>query len=124
MDPFPEQHELLSLFEAEPTLADPGVPWAYNSLRFETTRGRDHLVCEIEPGYEELRLNWSHDGAEIVRLDLRWVNGLTVESSDGRESLVGTFRDAHVKPVRLQLRPIVHLTWGTSIELPASRPAG
>lgn len=118
MDPFPADYELLGLFECEPALTDVGVPWAYNALRFETTRGPDHVVCEIEPGYEEVRLRWSRDGAELVRLDLHWVAGLAVEAEAGREALVGTFRDEHVRPFRLQLRPHVHFAWGTSAQVP------
>src|SRR5688500_147593 len=123
MQPFPEPYELIGLFEVEPSLTDQGVPWAYNSLRFETRRGTDDVLCDIEPGYEEVRLRWSRDGVELVRLDLRWVAGLLVESGDGVERLVGTFRDPHVEPFELQLRPSVHVKWGTAVELPRARPA-
>lgn len=113
MDPFPHDYELLSLFESEPTLTDAKVPWAYNCLRFETTRGPDHVTCEIEPGYEVVRLSWKRDGIEIVRLDLNWVQGLSVEDKGGQEALIGFFRDPALEPFRLQLRPFVHLRWGT-----------
>lgn len=124
MQPFPAEHELLSLFESEPEVLDPGVPWAYNKLRFRTVRADDEIDREIEPGYEELRLRWSRAGKEVVRLDLRWVSGLAVEVADGSEALVAKFRDHHLRPLRLELRPAVHLAWGTSLELPTSRPAG
>jgi len=64
------------------------------------------------------------DGKEVVQLDLKWVSGLAVEGHDGSEALVVTFRDQHLRPLRLQLRPAVHLAWGTSLDLPTSRPAG
>ena len=120
MDLFPAEYELLSLFECEPTLTVPGVPWAYNCLRFDTTRGADRVVCEIEPGDEIVRLTWEHDGSEFVRLDLNWVCGLGVESRDGCEALVGFFREAAIEPFRLQLKPRVHLRWGTAIHPSAS----
>ena len=82
MNPFPADYELLSLFECEPTVADAGIPWAYNTLRFDTTRGADRIVCEIAPGYEVVRLSWERAGAEIVRLHLNWVQGLEIENSN------------------------------------------
>lgn len=121
MDPFPPKHELLSLFECEPSLTDANVPWEYNCLRFDTTRGADRIICEIEPGYEVLRLQWSRDGTEIVRLGLNWVCGLTVEVEGGREVLVGTLRDPAIEPFRLQMRPQVHLSWGTAMQTDSSR---
>ena len=38
MDPFPEEWELLALFESEPTLPISDVPWFYNRLTFQTKR--------------------------------------------------------------------------------------
>lgn len=111
VDPFPHEYELLSLFESEPTLLDPKVPWAYNTLHFETTRGVDHVICEIEPGYEVVRISWNRDGNEVVHLNLNWVLGLSVEVEDGREALISHFRDPALEPLRLQLRPFVHLGW-------------
>ena len=115
MQPFPEPNDLICLFESEPALTDPGLPWAYNCLRFDTARGADRVVCAIEPGYEVVRLSWERDGVEIVRLELNCVRGLTVEAAGGREGLVGTFRDPAVDPFRLELRPRVHLRWGTAV---------
>ena len=61
MDPFPEEHDLLALFECKPTLADAKIPWSYNHLTFETRRDGDQFTCEIEPGDETLKLRWSRD---------------------------------------------------------------
>jgi hypothetical protein len=82
--------------------------------RFDTTRGVERIICEIEPAYEIVRLRWERADCEIVRLELNLVHDLTVEMTDGRESLTGTFRDSVIDPFRLQLRPSVHLSWGTS----------
>jgi hypothetical protein len=120
MDTFPAQHDLLGFFECEPALADAGIPWAYNCLRFDTTRSADRVVCEIEPGYEVVRLAWEREGAELVRLELNGVRGLAVHAEGGCEALVGTFRDPAVEPFRLQLRPSVHLRWGTVVRPEAS----
>ena len=113
MNPFPAEYELISLFEGEPTLLDSGVPWVYNQVTFETRTGEDHLHCEIEPASRQLRITWSRAGAELMRLELALVAGLIVESEKGREAMVVRFASPSVRELRLQVRPRVHVAWGT-----------
>ena len=70
MERFPESHELISFFECEPTLLEPGKPWVYNHLEFRTVRGADEFVVVIEPGFETFKLRWRREGKEVIRLDL------------------------------------------------------
>ena len=115
---FPDQYELIGLFECEPVLADAKVPWTYNRLQFTRTIADSTVECIIEPGYETLRFRWSLRGSEVMDLDLRWVSGLTVESEQGCEALVAQFRDrSGVSPLRIQLTPSIHVSWGTTQEL-------
>ena len=120
MNPFPEDYELISLFESEPQLADPKVPWAYNRLEFSLTRSNGTLSCVIEPGYEALVLDWMRDGEMVVHLDLRWVLGLEVRSGGGRESLVATMRDTHLKQLHVQTSPKLAVSWGTTGDCPST----
>jgi hypothetical protein len=113
MDPFPELHDLIALFEAEPTYTDPGVPAVYNRLTFITERGTDRVRCEVEPANGCLTLAWARDGAEVVRADFAGVAALRIEAERGREILVAELRAPDARPARLQLRPAVHLSWGT-----------
>jgi hypothetical protein len=46
MKPFPDEWKLLDLFEVEPRLLDPDVPWAYNEMTFETVRGSARLLLQ------------------------------------------------------------------------------
>jgi hypothetical protein len=112
MDPFPEPHELLAFFEAEPTLLDPSVPGYYNHQTFETQRGTDRVRCDLEPGYEEIRVRWERGGVELVSVALREVAALRVEAGSGREALVASFRAEALLPFRLQLRPTIHMFFG------------
>ena len=116
MKPFPEEHDLIALFECEPVLADKDVPWSYNHLTFKTTRGLDQIVCEIEPGYHTLKFEWKQNAQSLVTLDLNWVAGLTAELTGQAEALIATFRDEHLKPLRIQLKPNVSVSWGTTVE--------
>jgi hypothetical protein len=118
MKPFPQEHELLSLFESEPILLDANVPWTYNHLQFTRTIGESTVECVIEPGYETLQFRWSQRGVEIVALDLHWVAGLTVESDGGREALVAHFRErSGVSKLCIQFSPHIHISWGTTMDL-------
>jgi hypothetical protein len=118
MKPFPEEHELIGLFESEPVLADADVPWTYNCLRFTRTVGHSTVECAIDPGYEKLTFRWLQKDTEIVVLDLCWVSGITVECENGREALIAHFRERHgILPVRIQLTPTIHVSWGTTVDL-------
>ncbi|MCE9543932.1 MAG: hypothetical protein K8T25_00175 [Planctomycetia bacterium] len=109
----PKDWELIGVFEAEPSILDPRVPWAYNKLTFETTRGDDKIRCEIEPGYDQFKLVWWRNSFEIVNVDLRRVIGLSVCMKDGNESISLKFDSISVGPLILQLKPTVRLTFAT-----------
>ncbi len=118
MNPFPDEWELLSLFEAEPRLHDPDIPWVYNTLSFETARGSDRILCVIEPGYERLDFQWWHNQGRHLALKLHRVSGLRVVTGGGSEYLVATFRDDNLSQLRLQLKPTIECEWGTTDDLP------
>jgi hypothetical protein len=123
IEPFPQDWQLIGLFECEPSLLDPGVPWVYNRLRFLSVRDQERIECEIEPASEIVEIRWWQSGLLRLHLDLRWVRSLVVEESSEREALVAEFRYGRgfVYPLVLQLRPNVSVSWGTSPagELPA-----
>lgn len=111
MESFPAELDLVDMFGCEPVRSDPALPWEYNAVRFETRRGRDHVVCELQPGYEELEFRWSRDGEELVRLALQDVRCLWVERETGREALVAELRGEQFLLLRLELAPRVRLSW-------------
>jgi len=62
-----------------------------------------------------LRLRWWHGDQELVSLDANWVNGLEIETRDGREVLIASFsEERQLLPLRIQLKPSVHVFWGVS----------
>ena len=116
MEPFPEEDELRELFGAEPALLDPGAAWRENALSFDVIRGDDRVECLIEPVYRTLSLRWTRDGKELVYLDLTGVRGIAADQYRGRDSLLVTFdheNQSGLRPLRIQIRPAVHVTWGT-----------
>ena len=118
MEPFPEEWQLLSIFETEPMLTDADMPWAYNRLIFDSQRGDDSIHCEIEPSYERLQIVWQRNGVDVVNLDLHWVRGMTIESGNGVERLTAEFRNAYLLPLEFQLKPTISVKWATDTDLP------
>lgn len=112
MNPFPEQLEFLEFFGAEPRLTDPGIPWAYNCLVFESRASLDVVRLEIEPASHVLRIVWSQAAVERLRLELNRVTGLVLEREEGQDTLVARLSHPHADELRLRLRPTVHLQWG------------
>jgi prepilin-type processing-associated H-X9-DG protein len=118
MNPFPNEWELLALFECEPVILDPNVPWAYNHLTFTSQRGQDSIVCVIEPGYSVVNFTWRYWRDVRVHLDLHWVQGIVIETGGGRDAMNLTFLDGHLRPLTLQLKPHISCIWGTNTEMP------
>ena len=114
MEPFPDEHALRELFGVEPALLHPNVPWRENALSFESRHGGDQIECLIEPVYGTMTLRWCRDGHELLYLDLTRVRGVEAERYRGRESLLAYFEESTgLKPLRIQVRPAAHVSWGT-----------
>ena len=109
----PEEWELLEVFQSDPALLDPGVPWAYNTLTFETTRGSDRIRCEISPGYEEVTLAWNRGSEELVNLKLCRIVGLAVSNESDRVTISFEFADGSIGPLEMHLKPAVQITFAT-----------
>lgn len=109
MDPFPEPWELIGLFECEPDLAEIGVPWVYNLVRFVRLRGNERIECAIHQADHEFAFRWLVDGEPIIDLDLHDVVGLEVRQDEGKESLVLTTGDPRQRPLQIDISPRVRL---------------
>jgi len=114
MNPFPELHELLGFFEAEPTITDRDVPWFYNKLSYETARGESVIHCSIEPGYGQLCLVWTRQNNLVARIQLDDIASLHVESERGVEKLIAKFNNAVTLDFEFQIRPTIHIRWGNT----------
>jgi hypothetical protein len=111
MDPFPEQWELISLFEGEPTLLDPDVPWFYNRVAFVHQRDDERIECAIEPAEHALDFTWSIDDRIVVRLQLANVVGLVVRQTPESEGLTITTSPAKLGSLYIQVSPDVGVIW-------------
>jgi hypothetical protein len=110
----PKQWELIGLFESEPVLTDPNLPWVYNGLTFSVEREGEAIEVEISPSYGQLAVELRRaDGTTRLRLDLNGVERLAVDEHGDRAALVASFVDASpLRDLRLQLSPHVSVLWG------------
>jgi hypothetical protein len=114
MDPFPNEWELLSLFEVEPKVAYDIVYaplWPPAFLEFDTTRGDDRIVCQIAPHYEsKISLKWWQGGHEHVSLVVTSIRGLIIETLHGFDYFVASIDS--LERFELHLKPYICVRWG------------
>lgn len=109
----PEEYELISFFECEPQLADPSTPWCYNNLHFSTFRGQDHIVCEIEPAYGELKLWWKQAGQLRAHVKLNKLESLSVHVGKEDDYMIVSGPDNSPATLfKLRLKPFVSVEIG------------
>lgn len=109
LEPFPDDHELIWLFEAEPTLADPDIVWFYNRLRFVTDRGPDRVMFEVEPASKSVRFTVERDGARLTSAEVHDVQGMTIARGPDGEGAQMMLHDGDT--VTLWLKPRVRTEW-------------
>lgn len=113
IEDFPENHELIWLFESEPEVLDPQEPWIFNTITFRTQRKGLEVMCSVLPSYGDLSLRLFLQETEIVAVDLFSIRRISIRKEKGREALVAEFGEASdFKTFELQLKPHVHLSWG------------
>jgi hypothetical protein len=99
--------DLLTFFEVEPKPRDPDVPWPYNDLLYEATRGEFHISCAVAPAYKDVRLILSINGSKLYELNAVGVNDVRSEKDASGELLeiIISSRDS----LTLRLRPEVSI---------------
>lgn len=104
----PDEYELIGFFECEPQLTSPDVPWSYNRLLFSISRGIDCVLCEIEPAYGELKINWQQNGEVRSSIKLNKLESVTVHMSKDDEHMIVTgLGENPATLLKLRLKPFV-----------------
>ncbi|RSK26280.1 hypothetical protein EJF36_05075 [Bacillus sp. HMF5848] len=114
IDLFPEEHELIDIFESEPTEIDEDMPWYYNELRFYLKRNENVLEAIISPAISDIKLRWHNQKHILASLHLEDVKGIKIEKKDGTESLCIMFEDLLVKDLIITTKPYISISWGTN----------
>jgi hypothetical protein len=114
MASFPELHDLIWLFEVEPTIEHDDLGWPASAATFETQRGPWSVVCTIEPYLYTVDLAISHAADDVVSLRMpEVVESVAVNRLRGAEALQVRFssRAEFLRGIRLQLKPTVNITF-------------
>ena len=116
---FPPDYELVAFFEAEPVVLDPGAPWFYNTLDFQTGRNGIEVHCRICPSHGELIARLMLEGQELAKYELRGAQAFRLTMDKAREVLVAVFApEKGLDNFALQLKPRVWAAWGNWHRLP------
>jgi len=110
MTKLPEPGELISFFDSEPTVLDPDVPRAYNSLRFARQSGNETIECVIGPGYSQVKFRWIDSGTDRVRLNLEGVQEISYKRDAAGELLSLEIDDQQHTHVDLRMHPRVQVS--------------
>src|SRR5208283_956792 len=88
---FPEKWELVSFFESEPEVLDPGQPWMYNKLTFKYQKEEHILHAVIRPSYGDFRFKYFLKNILIFDVDFHWVDECKRFCEGGKEFLLLRF---------------------------------
>ncbi|MCU0392355.1 MAG: hypothetical protein MUE81_14660 [Thermoflexibacter sp.] len=114
MDIFPEQYELIWLFESEPQLSDndDSISIYYKPFTYQLTRNNFSICCTFLLSYGDLDLLISHEGNTIVDLHLTSAIAIRVRKDNGKELLEVDFRhETTMKTLYLYLKPHIYVSW-------------
>ena len=124
MEPLPEPEDLIWLFEGEPDYPyaederragyELGwrEPWPYTRVIFRLSRDGRSVLLDLEPGYEQVRLQIRDAESEVVDLLLRQVSGMAIDRSKGQELLRLDFAESfNGRSLWLRLKPEISLGW-------------
>ena len=115
----PPDFELIGFFESHPTLADPSVPWVYNSITFQSSRGADLIRCHLEPDLGQLEFTWRNAGVLRVSLKLNKLERLAVHLAPGDEHLIASAAAADPQQiVKIRLKPAIAVEWSSMHAFP------
>jgi len=112
MNYFPENYELESFFECEPTVRDKKIPWQYNELVFNAKAENGTLEVNMEMGSEKMNIFWHQNNYIVLNLKLNGVQTLQVLDEKNLDTLVLQFRNQDISDLVVKIRPVISVTWG------------
>lgn len=70
IDLFPDDYELIDIFESEPIELVDDMPWYYNELRFVLIKNENVLEATISPSISEIKVQLHNEKQLIASLHL------------------------------------------------------
>ena len=102
-----KEWELLSFFEVEPELSEPGEGWDVNDAAYTVVRGELSLSFAIAPCHRDVRVILSHRGQRVYELNTMSVVDVQYRQEQEVETLeiILTARDT----ITLRVKPRIEL---------------
>jgi hypothetical protein len=112
VNPFPEDFELLSIFECAPEVLDTDIPWFYNTLTFRGKRDELNYLIKISPAYGCLEVRIGDPSQPITHLSITEVSALRLHEGHGEAVLMASFSpDSGRGILKIRLRPHLSIEW-------------
>lgn len=112
VNPFPEDFELLSIFECEPEVLVADVPWFYNTLTFRGERDGLKYLIKLSPAYGDLEVRIGDPNQPITHLSITEVSTLRLHEGHGEAVLMASFSDDSGRGIlKIRLRPQLSIEW-------------
>jgi hypothetical protein len=112
VNPFPEDFELLSIFECEPEVLDADAPWFYNTLTFRGERDGLGYMIKLCPAYGDLEVRIGDANQPITHLSITEVSALRLHEGHGDAVLMASFSSESGRGIlKIRLRPTLSIEW-------------
>lgn len=117
---FPEEIELLSLFECEPTLLDTTseeLPFYYNEATYQFSNGEEDFIVTLLPSYGDVEIQVTQRVSNrlLALLDLKRVEKfeITADKKDHSSVLLTVLNDDSQQMIEIDFKPNFKLIfWG------------
>lgn len=113
----PDEFELLSLFECEPTLLDRDVPFFYNKATYEFINSvNERFIVSICPSYSDIKIQvYSANNNELLSVfDFIKVDAIFIISDKREESKIEIRTEVGVVCINFKPRFKVYLSYANS----------
>jgi hypothetical protein len=111
LNPFPEEYELITLFESEPIIFDNEIPWYYNYLLFKLIRNGIILDLSMEPACNRINIRMSNERqGTLMEIVYESIRGIEIYKDSFTEGLLILLDDNDPNvTLRLETKPNIKL---------------
>ncbi|MCP5537265.1 MAG: hypothetical protein H7A51_13705 [Akkermansiaceae bacterium] len=112
MEPFPEDHDLVSFFEHAPDVEAASTPWFYNCITFRGSKGDIHYMVRLQPADGECEISIYTDDQRLFDTHIFEIQGVTIQQNPNEAVMMFTFpTDSARGLLKLRLRPHLSVEW-------------
>jgi len=110
---YPEEFELMAVFETEPVLLDRDVLFHYNKSTYKyINREREEIIFSITPYYNEVKINVSKENFEIASLSFQNIISFSILSDNRVEKRIMLTGENYALKVQLKPKYSIQFTQG------------